>query len=210
VARARCVTFRRGGRFLLTKGKRKAKGVASVKVSGNDWQIVFDAFLLEDVAKATGIDLADIAAGGWLQIETDSGALGRALAAVCRDEIKARNWTPAQFVKGVRGAVIVAARDALREEAADFFPPSEWSAIRSNLAQRTSAREQAAGIQAAMAAMEGMSPDFRAGAMEALREAMAGAAMDGINSQRSTANPSASGPVGILSESVIDEPENAE
>ena len=184
--------------------------MASVKVSGNDWQIVFDAFLLEDVTKATGIDLADIAAGGWLQVETDSGALGRALAAVCRDEIKLRNWTPAQFVKGVRGAVIEAARQALREEAADFFPPSEWSAIRSNLAQRTSARDQATSIQTAMAAMEGMSPDFRAGAMEALREAMTSAATDGINSQRSTSSQSASGPVGILSESVTDEPENVE
>jgi hypothetical protein len=58
--------------------------------------------------------------------------------------------------------------------------------------------------------MEGMSPDFRAGAMEALREAMTSAATDGINSQRSTANPSASGPVGILPESATDEPGNVE
>jgi hypothetical protein len=184
--------------------------MASVKVSGNDWQIVFDAFLLEYVTKATGIDLADIAAGGWLQVETDSGSLGRLLAAVCRDEIKARNSTPAQFVKGVRGAVIEAARDALREEAADFFPPSEWSAIRSNLEQRTQALQDANDMKTKMAAIEAMGPGFQEGAMLAFQEMMKGAVTDGINSQRSTGNPSASGPVGILSESVTDGPENAE
>jgi len=177
---------------------------------GNDWQVVFDAFLLDEVRKATGIDLADIAAGGWLQIETDSGAVGRVLAAVCKDEIKARRWTPEQFAKGIRGEAIEAGREALRVEAADFFPPSEWSAIRLNSGKRTQAREQAAEIQAAMSAMEGMSPDFRQGAMEALREAMASAATDGINSQRSTGNQSASGLDGIPSESATDGPGNAE
>jgi len=177
---------------------------------GNEWPVEFDAFLLDDTRKETGIDLADISSGGWLQVETDSVALGRVMASICRAEIKSRHLTAQDFAKRLRGAVIEAAREALRIEAADFFPPSEWSAIRSNLTKRTEAKDQAASIQAAMAAMDGMSPEFRQGAMEALREAMTGSAMEGINSVRSMAGQSASGPDGTPSVNAIDGPENAE
>ena len=185
--------------------------MASFKDSGgNEWQIYLDAFLLRDIQKETGVDLADVSAGGWMQVETDSGALGRVLAIICREEIKSRRMTAEQFAKGIRGRVIETGREALRTEAADFFPPSEWSAIRSNSTKRTKAKQDAEEIRAAMEAMEGMGPDFRAGAMQALQEAMKESATEGLFSGLSTGKPSVSGPAAIPSTNAIDGPESAE
>jgi len=116
---------------------------------GNEWRIYLDAFTLADVRKETGVDLADITAGGWYAIETDSSAVGRVLAVVCADEIKNRKMTGRAFAKLIRGEVIEAGRKALTEEGADFFPQSEWSAIRSNLTKRTQAAAQTEAMAAA-------------------------------------------------------------
>jgi hypothetical protein len=178
--------------------------------NNNEWPVYLDAFLLRDIAKETGIDLADVSAGGWLKLETDSGVVGRVAAVICRDEIKARRMTAADFVKAMRGTAIEAARQAITEEGADFFPPSEWSAIRSNLTKRTEAKEQAESLQAAMAAMEGMSPEFRLGAMQALREAMTEAATEGISSSKLADSAFVAGPEGILLTSATDGPGSAE
>lgn len=105
--------------------------------NGDEWRVFLDAFVLADAKKEMGIDLADVTAGGWHAVETDASAVGRILAVVCADEIKARKMTGRQFARLIRGAAIEAGRKALIEEGADFFPPSEWSAIRANLAKRT-------------------------------------------------------------------------
>jgi len=162
--------------------------------SGQEWRVLLDAFALADVQKETGVDLADIAAGGWAKIEADSGAVGRVLAVLCRDEIHARNLDPRSFARLIRGAAIDQARAALVAEGADFFPPSEWSALRSNWTKRRTAKTQAETIQTALAALDGMTPEFREGAMRALTEALATAARDGINSSSSPAAASVAGP----------------
>lgn len=178
---------------------------------GRDWGISFDAFLLNDVRKEADIDLADIAAGGWLKIETDSAALGQVVAILCRDEIKQRSMTPREFIKLMRGKTIEAARKALADEGADFFPRSEWSAMLANCSTRKEAKDQAQKMQAAMAAMEGMGTDFRAGAMDVMLDIAKQAAKDGMSSPPSpTANQSASGPADTRSKNVTQGRESAE
>ena len=96
---------------------------------GNEWRVYLDAFLLADIQKETGIDLADVSAGGWAKIETDAGAVGRVLAVVCREEIAARTTDARSFARTIRGESIDLARAALIAEGADFFPRNEWSAL---------------------------------------------------------------------------------
>ena len=185
---------------------------------GNEWKVYFDGFLLAEIEKpiekgGAGIDLADISAGGWAKIEIDSGAVGRVLAVVCREEAAARKIDSRSFAKTIRGGeVIDLARAALIAEGGDFFPRSEWSEILSNLQRRKIARDQAGAIQAAMAAMEGLSPEFRAGAMQALMEAAKEAAMAGIGLSNGPGdgNDSATGPDAIPLPPVTDDPGNAE
>jgi hypothetical protein len=201
-------TFRPVGHFFHPLG---ADTLAIFKDSaGHEWRLSFDAFLLDDVRKEAGIDLADIASGGWLKVETDSVALGRVAAAICRDEIRERGMTSQQFVKLLRGETIDRFRQALAAEGADFFPQSEWSAIRKNLKTRKESKTQAEQMRAAMETLDGMSPEFRQGAMEAMREMMQEAAAEGMNSLKSSGSVSATGPVGILSLSAIDGLESAE
>ena len=61
-----------------------------------------------------------------------------------------------------------------------------------------------------MEAMEGMGPDFRAGAMQALQEALKESATEGLFSGLSTGNQSVSGQGATPSTTVIVGPENAE
>jgi hypothetical protein len=161
---------------------------------GQEWRVFLDAFSLADVATETGVDLADISAGGWARIETDAGLAVRVLAVLCRDEIAVRKLDARAFARLVRGAAIDAARTALVTEGAEFFPTKEWSALLSNLAKRKTARDQAETMATAMAALDGMSPEFRAGAMQALLEMATTAATAGINSSSSPDSESVVGP----------------
>jgi hypothetical protein len=110
--------------------------------NGDEWRVMLDAFVIADAKKETGIDLADLSAGGWLAVATDASAVGRVLAVVCGDEIRARKMNGRSFSRLIRGEAIEAGRAALLSEGADFFPPNEWSAIRSNLTKRTAATRQ--------------------------------------------------------------------
>lgn len=114
--------------------------------NGDEWRVYFDAFTLADIKKETGIDLADVSAGGWQAVATDASAVGRILAVVCAEEIRARKMTGRQFARLIRGEAIEAGRKALTDEGADFFPPSEWSAIQSNLVKRTKAAAGQTGM----------------------------------------------------------------
>ena len=109
---------------------------------GKEWQVRLDAFGIEDVKRETGIDLADISAGGWFALATDAAAVGRVLAVLCGDELRARNTTGRAFARLVRGDAITRARQALLDEGADFFPASEWSELQSSLTKRKSSKSQ--------------------------------------------------------------------
>lgn len=169
--------------------------------NGNEWRVSLDAFVLDDVRKQTGVDLADISAGGWHQVESDAGAAVRVLAVVCGDHIRATGMSTRVFAKSMRGDAITEGRAALLSEGADFFPLSEWSAIRSNLAKRTEAQQQTTDLmtaQAILGAMAAMPAEMRAGAIEAMQSAM------GSSSQSSEPIESVTGPASIPLERATD------
>ena len=68
--------------------------------------------------------------------------LVRVLAVLCGEEIRARKLTSRAFARLVRGDAIQRGRQALLDEGADFFPPTEWSEMLSNLKRRREARDQ--------------------------------------------------------------------
>ena len=178
--------------------------------NGNEFRVGLDAFILDDIKKDAGIDLADLSAGGWATIESDAGAVVRVLAVVCRDEINQRKWTPREFAKGVKGEVIEAGRAALLTEGASFFPQSEWSVIQLNLKKRKANQEQTTEMMTAaslLQAMATMPEDMRLGAMQALQEAIKTEATDSRNSDE---KPSVSGPFVTPWNAVTSERENAE
>ena len=171
--------------------------------NGDEWRVYFDAFTLTDAKKETGIDLADIAGGGWQQIESDATAVVRVLSVLCADEIKARKMTARDFSKRMRGEAIGSGREALLTEAADFFPPSEWSAIRGNLKKRTATRAQMEAATTAIPLMEAFSRLPK----ETQDKLLASGGATG--SEKSEGSGSASGQIATLPSSVTDAPENA-
>ena len=111
-------------------------------LGGNEWRVQLDAFAIEEVKRETGIDLADISAGGWLAVAIDAAAVGRVLAVLCGEEIRGHKKTARAFARLVRGDAIQRGRQALLDEGADFFPANEWSEMRSNLAKRQTSKTQ--------------------------------------------------------------------
>ena len=109
--------------------------------NGAEWDIQLDAFGIEDVKRETGIDLADISASGWLAVETDASAVGRVLAVLCGEQIRACKSNSRAFARLVRGDAIQRGRQALLAEGADFFPATEWSEIQSSLTKRKSSKD---------------------------------------------------------------------
>jgi hypothetical protein len=111
-------------------------------LDGNEWPVQLDAFAIEEVKCETGIDLADISAGGWLAIATDAAAVGRVLAVLCGEDVRTRKMTSRAFARLVRGDAIPRGRQTLLDEGADFFPASEWSEMQSSLTKRRSSKTQ--------------------------------------------------------------------
>jgi hypothetical protein len=179
---------------------------------GNEWRICLDAFLLDEIKKSTGIDLADLSAGGWWTLETDAGAVGRVLAIVCGDEVRARKIESRLFVRTIRGQAIADGRAALLSEGADFFPPSEWSAIQSSLEKRRTnqtATTDLTTLEPMLRAIALMPEDMRLGATEALREAILAAGTD-TSSPALPDSVSAFGLDGIPLSFATDSPASAE
>lgn len=180
--------------------------------TGLEWPISFDCFVLEDVKKETGIDLADLSAGGWWAIENDVSAVGRVLSVVCRHEITTRGLDAKTFARRIRGQSIEAARDALVSEGADFFPRSQWSALLSNLKKRrdgATATADLTALEPLLRAIELMPEEMRQGAMEALKEAMATGKVPLGVSPTSEADTSAGGQAVIPSDPATDAPASA-
>lgn len=103
---------------------------------GQTWDVDFDAFVLDKIKSQVGIDLADLTAGGWYKIETDVISLVHTVAVIIREQLDARRIPEAELGRRIRKEAITRARESLKAAAADFFPESDWSAIRSNLNKR--------------------------------------------------------------------------
>jgi hypothetical protein len=188
--------------------------VASFKDNNGDlWQVDLDGFSIEDATKRTGINLADVSAGGYATLESDAAAVVRVLAVLCEDEIKRRNWTAKQFSKGLKKEAIEAGRAAIWEAAADFFPASEWSAIQQNWTKRKEGAKATRDLETMgplLEAISRMPPDMRMGAVDELKRAMRTAAEANTASGGLQDNQSATGPETTLSPSVTDSPERSE
>jgi hypothetical protein len=178
--------------------------------NGDEWRVQLDAFAIADAKKETGIDLADITAGGWHAVATDASAVGRVLAVVCADEIKAKKINGRQFARLIRGEAIEAGRKALLDEGADFFPPSEWSAIRANSNKRTKQAAQSEAMEVAknqanliplLEAFTRLPPNIQERLLQSGGD---------TSSLISEDNESAAGPTGTPSPSATGSPESAE
>jgi len=137
---------------------------------GQEWRIEFDGFLLDRIEKEAKVDLADLSAGGLLAVEKDAKALIRVLAVACDDQLVEQRKPVAKFQKQIRKDAITRARAAVMEALADFFPESEWSAIRSNLTKRKNQPEMTSDqIQLAMGFLK-MDPETQRDVMELIKQ----------------------------------------
>lgn len=85
-----------------------------------------DRRLSIDIREETGIDLADLSAGGLFKIDQHMPSLVKVLAVYCQDEIKEWNLSPREFARAIKGNVLRSAREAVLNAVESFFPPSSW------------------------------------------------------------------------------------
>lgn len=145
--------------------------------TGKTWTIELDAFSIEAVRTATGIDLADASGAAYVQIETDEVALLNVLYVLLIDD---GGVTKKQFAKVLSGEVIPQAASAVLEAALAFFHEKKRSALELNLPslrermeaanQSRMAMDALRDLQPILEAMKSMPPEMRQGAMEAFRE----------------------------------------
>jgi len=109
------------------------------------WKIDLDAYVLKEVRSRTSIDLGDLSADGWAQLENDIDLVD-VLLVLTEDQREEREVKPREFAKTVRGPVLDHARAAIQEAAADFFPPERWSGMQSRLEARKVAVEAMAAM----------------------------------------------------------------
>ena len=100
-------------------------------MTGKQWNIEFDGLLLDDVMTETGVDLADLSAGGLAEIEQDAKKLVKVLLVLCNPQ----DLDKRAFSKRIVCEVIPASLKAIVGAAANFFPPSQWSEILQRLEQ---------------------------------------------------------------------------
>lgn len=143
-------------------------------VAGRDWTIEFDGFLLDDIREETGIDLADLSAGGLFKIDQHMPSLIKVLAVCCQDEIKERNLSPREFARAIKGNVLRSALEAVLKAIESFFPPSSWSGIRSRLDQQREFSRQWSQVQPLLNRLNApdMPEAMRTAVMQSLAEMM--------------------------------------
>lgn len=137
---------------------------------GQEWRVEFDGFLLDRIDKEAKIDLADLSAGGLLAVERDVKALIRVLAVSCDEQLKERRKPVKEFQSQIRKDAITRARAAVTEALADFFPESEWSAMRSNLTTRKNQPEMTPEQLQLAAGFLRMDPEVQKDVMSLIRK----------------------------------------
>lgn len=98
---------------------------------GRAWTIELDALLLDDVRQETGIDLADLSAGGLAAIDQDAVKLVQVLCVLCGEEMDKDGITNKQFAKLMRGDALTRALDAVARSVQSFFPEKTWLEVQS-------------------------------------------------------------------------------
>lgn len=158
--------------------------------TGKSWPIEFDGLLLDDVFKGTGVDLADLSAGGLAAVENDAKKLVEVLVILCAPD------NPREFSKVVVREAITAAQEAIVSAAANFFPPKQWSEIQSRLKQQREFDQQWAELRPLISKLN--APDMpvamKDAVMGALSEAMTAMTPDTTSEPSTTEPTSAIGP----------------
>lgn len=175
-------------------------------INGREWKVEWDGLLLADVLTETGVDLADLSAGGIATIEQESPKLVRVLTVLLRDEIKEAKLSDRQFSKGIRGNVFKEAFAAVLGAAADFFPQSVWLEVQQRFESQRKFRESWTKIKPLLAKL-------REPEMEALRPAVLQALtemMGGMDSGTLQDLISATGQDATQSSPATDSPEKSE
>ncbi len=161
--------------------------------SDREWTIRFDGLLLDDLRTERKTNLADISGVDYLRIETDAGALTRAVCFLCAEEIKKAGISEKQFAASFTGEVQESAIEAIWGAAKVFFRPKLWSALQSNCNQQRTAQEQWAEMRPMLAMLNqpDMPQSLKDGIMEALKETMQGMSITDL--QNLAGSPSAIG-----------------
>ena len=162
--------------------------------AGQEWTLEIDGFLLDRIEREAKVDLADLSATGLLAIDRDAKALIRVLAVACDEQIKNRNKTAADFQKQIRKDAITRARAALLEALADFFPESEWSAMRSSLTTRKNQPEMTPEQLQLAAGFLRMDPEVQKDVMSMIQQEMAGGSLPSLPGGESASAPDATPP----------------
>ncbi len=146
--------------------------------SDREWIIRFDGLLLDDLRNERGINLADISGADYLRIETDAGALTKAVCFLIADQFKTAvpAITEKQFAASFTGEVHEAAIAAIWSAAKVFFPPKKWSALQSSCSTRKQFQQQWEEMRPMLARLNqpDMPQALQDGIMEALKEAFQG------------------------------------
>lgn len=140
---------------------------------GQEWRLEFDGFLLDRIEQEAKVDLADLSAGGLLDVERDAKALIRVLVVACDEQLKERRLPSAAFQRQIRKESITRARGAVMEALADFFPESEWSAMQSSLTTRKNQPEMTPEQLQLAAGFLKMDPEVQRDVMGLIQQEMA-------------------------------------
>ena len=161
---------------------------------GDTWAVEFDGLLLDEIANATGVDLADLSGGGLVEVEQDAKKLVRVLCVICADEISNRGKSNRDFAKRIVGETIEKATEAIVSAAGNFFPPKQWSELQSRLDSQRQLAEQTRTAKPLMALLAVLPEGMRIGAMEELQRSMAQGMSEGTTAPTNTTTSAQSEP----------------
>jgi hypothetical protein len=175
-------------------------------INDRQWRVEWDGLLLDDVRTETGIDLADLSAGGLATIDQDAPKLVKVLSVLLREEISAAKMTDRQFSKAIRGKALPAALAAVLGAAADFFPESVWLEVQQRFESQREFRTNWTKIKPLLAKLnEPEMENLRPTIFQALTEMMGGGSLEHFQ-----ALASATGQVPTQSPPATDSPVNSE
>lgn len=178
--------------------------------NGREWSIRFDGLLLADLRDELKIDLADVASGDYLRLESDPATLARAVCFLCAEQLKSDAVTVRQLSAALVGESQDRAIEAIWGAAKVFFRPQLWSELQSSYGQQKTTREQWLVLRPLMQLLNQpeMPAALRDSTMEAVKDLMQ--SMSNGDLPTWAANKSATGPVETRAESVSNSPATAE
>jgi len=176
--------------------------------SGREWKVEFDGLLLDEVRQATGVDIADLSAGGFFRLGEHIPTRVKVLAVLCAEERAERKLTEREFSKAISGKTLDYSLDAIVSAAQNFFPPKTWSEMQSRWNQQKAfSQDWRANVQPLL--MQLNAPEMP----QAMRDAIMAALtemMGNIGSRDLEKLMSAGGQAAQPPNAASDSPENAE